>query len=84
MWNREKIEEKFKKYPDNSRYKALYKFATTTNCRRQILLDALGGEQAVCSGCDLCNSKFNLQNKGINDNLQIKDYEIALKKSALC
>ena len=78
LWNN-KDEQKFKKYPDNSRYKALYKFATTTNCRRQILLDALGGEQAVCSGCDLCNSKFNLQNKGINDNLQIKDYEIALK-----
>lgn len=78
LWNK-KDEQKFSKYPDNSRYKALYKFATTTNCRRQVLLDALGGEQAVCSGCDLCNSKFNLNNKGICDNLQIKDYEIALK-----
>ena len=41
------------------------KFAETADCRRQVLLDALGGEQAVCSGCDLCNArreKASLQN----------------------
>ena len=33
----------------------MYKFAEAKTCRRQILLDALGGEKAVCSGCDICN-----------------------------
>ena len=42
------------KHPENSRERVLYKFAENTDCRRQILLDALGGEQAVCSGCDNC------------------------------
>ena len=28
-------------------------------CRRQVLLDALGAEQAVCSGCDLCDARRN-------------------------
>ena len=42
------------KHPENSRERVLYKFAESTDCRRQILLDALGGEQAVCSGCDNC------------------------------
>lgn len=78
LWNK-KDEKKFIRYSDESRYKVLFHFATTNNCRRQVLLDALGGEQAVCSGCDLCNKKYNLQNKGINDNLEIKDYELALK-----
>ena len=32
------------------------KFAESSTCRRQILLDALGGEQAVCSGCDVCRT----------------------------
>lgn len=32
-------------------------FAEATTCRRQVLLDALGGEQAVCEGCDVCLSK---------------------------
>jgi len=32
-------------------------FAETTECRRQVLLDALGAEQAVCSGCDLCDAR---------------------------
>ena len=42
------------KFPENSRERVLYKFAESKSCRRQILLDALGGEQAVCSGCDNC------------------------------
>lgn len=33
------------------------RFAETTDCRRQVLLDALGAEQAVCSGCDLCDAR---------------------------
>lgn len=42
--------------PD-SRQAYIKKFAETTECRRQVLLDALGGEQAYCSGCDVCEEK---------------------------
>ena len=39
---------------DSRRGGALAPFAEAATCRRQVLLDALGGEQAVCSGCDVC------------------------------
>lgn len=32
-------------------------FAETKECRRQVLLNALDAEQAVCSGCDLCDAR---------------------------
>ena len=41
-------------YKAGSREAALRDFAETTSCRRQVLLDALGAEQAACSGCDIC------------------------------
>ena len=41
-------------YKAGSREAALRDFAETLSCRRQVLLDALGAEQAVCSGCDVC------------------------------
>ena len=41
-------------YKPGSREAALRDFAETTSCRRQVLLDALGAEQAACSGCDIC------------------------------
>lgn len=44
-------------FPCGSREGALREFAETKECRRQVLLDALGAEKAVCSGCDLCNLK---------------------------
>ncbi|MBP5568133.1 MAG: ATP-dependent DNA helicase RecQ [Treponema sp.] len=47
----------FGAYPVTSREYQMKKFAETADFRRQILLDALGGEQAVCSGCDLCNAR---------------------------
>lgn len=37
-----------------SRERVLKSFAESTTCRRQVLLDALGGEQAACDGCDVC------------------------------
>lgn len=40
-----------------SRQYVLKKFAESHSCRRQVLLDALGGEQAICSGCDICDAK---------------------------
>lgn len=47
----------FSVYKETSREVVIKKFAETTECRRQVLLDALGAEQAVCSGCDLCNER---------------------------
>ena len=47
----------FEKVPLKSRERVLKKFAEAKSCRRQILLDALGGEQAICSGCDICDTK---------------------------
>ena len=47
--------EAAKKFQEGSRGRVLSVFAETTSCRRQVLLDALGGEQAVCSGCDNCD-----------------------------
>ena len=58
LWSQED-RVKFAQFPVSSRNSALRLFAETTECRRQILLDALGAEQAVCSGCDICDSKAN-------------------------
>jgi len=45
---------KAQKFTKGSREHVLADFAEATTCRRQILLNALGGEQTVCSGCDVC------------------------------
>lgn len=45
---------KYSRFPENSREKVLADFAQSSTCRRQILLDALGGEKAACDGCDVC------------------------------
>ena len=34
--------------------RTLAPFAESSTCRRQVLIDALGGEPTVCSGCDVC------------------------------
>lgn len=44
-------------YGEKSRQAYIKHFAETTECRRQVLLDALGGEQAYCSGCDVCENR---------------------------
>lgn len=54
LWSHENAKNALN-YSENSRERVLYKFAEAKSCRRQILLDALGGEKAVCSGCDICN-----------------------------
>lgn len=56
LWSQEDY-EKYSHFPRDSRNAALLRFAETSDCRRQVLLDALGAEQAVCSGCDLCDSR---------------------------
>ena len=44
----------FGEFSDDSRESSMRLFAETDDCRRQVLLDALGGEKAYCEGCDLC------------------------------
>ena len=44
-----------KEFAKGSRERVLADFAEASTCRRQVLLDALGAEQAACSGCDICN-----------------------------
>lgn len=61
-------------FPEGSREAALRQFAETKDCRRQVLLDALGAEKAACAGCDLCNDRA----KGITKHV-LCDYEYALK-----
>ena len=53
VWSPEDT-RKYKRFPENSRTRVLLDFATTKDCRRQVLLDALGAEQAPCKGCDNC------------------------------
>jgi len=53
-------------FAKGSREAAMREFAETTDCRRQVLLDALGAEKAVCSGCDLCNERKEIAEKGMS------------------
>ena len=41
---------------EGSRERALGNFAMSKTCRRQNILDYLGGEERVCSGCDICDA----------------------------
>ena len=65
---------KFDSFGKNSRQYSMKIFAETTECRRQVLLNALGAEQAVCSGCDVCDEK-----NGIKEKDEPSDWQIALK-----
>lgn len=47
----------FSRYGKGSRERVMKEFAEAYTCRRQILLDALKGEQAACDGCDVCINK---------------------------
>lgn len=69
---------KFSQFSQTSREHSMMEFAETKNCRRQVLLDALGAEQAFCSGCDNCNNKdFSKKQKKLND--WEKTYELIRK-----
>ncbi len=46
---------------DKRHFPALAGYAHTTRCRRQFLLDYLDGEQATCSGCDICEQEAKAQ-----------------------
>lgn len=66
LWNFEDS-LRFAEFPSGSRKAALREFAGTKSCRRQVLLDALGAEQAVCSGCDICHGKALLKTDSYRD-----------------
>lgn len=55
LWNFDDS-ERLANLPIESRERVMKKFAESESCRRQVLLDVLGGEQVVCSGCDICES----------------------------
>lgn len=75
LWNFEDS-LKFSEFQPGTRKAALKDFAETNDCRRQVLLDALGAEKAVCSGCDNCRKK-ELENKIFE---RKKKYFYAMKK----
>lgn len=82
LWNFEDS-LRFAEFPSGSRKAALREFAGTRSCRRQVLLDALGAEQAVCSGCDICRGKALLKNDSYRDEKN-SERKTSGKKSLRC
>ena len=64
LWSRADDFER-EKFPVGSRERVLLEFARSQNCRRQVLLDALGGEKVICAGCDICDGRAEARQKGI-------------------
>ena len=64
LWSRADDFER-RKFPAGSRERVLLEFAQSKSCRRQVLLDALGGEKALCAGCDICDGRNSARQKGI-------------------
>lgn len=69
---------KYSAYKKGSRQAAMMDFAQTKDCRRQVLLDALGAEKAYCHGCDLCQER-QAEKEGKKMRNQPCDFEEALK-----
>lgn len=82
LWNFEDS-LRFAEFPSGSRKAALMEFAGTRNCRRQVLLDALGAEQAVCSGCDICRGKVLLKTDSYSHEKN-SESKTSRKKSLRC
>ncbi len=56
VWGPEDTESYKSRLAQNQtgRSTAMGRFALSSTCRRQVLLDELGAEQAACDGCDIC------------------------------
>ncbi|WP_191018181.1 RecQ family ATP-dependent DNA helicase [Treponema zioleckii] len=65
---------RYRQAPLGSRERAMGDFVLNKTCRRQFMLDYLGGEEAKCSGCDICDAR--------NQGKQI-DYEASDAKKVL-
>lgn len=74
IWNQADT-KRWKNAAKGSREKAVGDFALAKSCRRQIMLDYLGGEKAVCSGCDVCD----VRQTGKTLSYKADDAEIVLK-----
>ncbi|WP_294427410.1 RecQ family ATP-dependent DNA helicase [uncultured Treponema sp.] len=72
IWNHAD-EIRWRQASEGSRERALGDFALSKTCRRQMILDYLGGEQAVCSGCDICDAA----QKGTKIDYKAWDAELA-------
>ena len=81
LWNADD-RKKFAGFTKGSRKAAIREFAETTSCRRQVLLDALGAEQAVCDGCDICDSKKTMPQKSRYSEKTVLQRGINFYKSA--
>ena len=79
LWN-EEDSIKFEQFKKGSRKAAMKEFAESDKCRRQTLLDALGAEEAFCSGCDICDSKKMIKKKEESFPVKIIDKAIKLHK----
>lgn len=62
LWSQED-RKRFAEFKTGTRKAALKDFAEATDCRRQVLLNALGAEQAVCDGCDICENREWFSNR---------------------
>lgn len=82
LWSQEDS-LKFCAFPDSSRNAALRHFALGSSCRRQVLLDALGAEQAVCSGCDICDSASFEKRNGFLQKKFFRHFPVVLTASSL-
>lgn len=56
VWNHADLVH-WRQAKEGSRERALGDFALSRTCRRQMILDYLGGEETVCSGCDVCDAE---------------------------
>ncbi|MBB5224819.1 RecQ family ATP-dependent DNA helicase [Treponema ruminis] len=63
IWNHADF-VRWRQAEEGSRERALGDFALSKTCRRQMILDYLGGEETVCSGCDICD--VNAKNQKIS------------------
>ncbi|MBR4631014.1 MAG: ATP-dependent DNA helicase RecQ [Treponema sp.] len=56
IWNHADF-ARYENSEKGSRERVMGDFVLEKNCRRQFMLDYLGGEKTVCSGCDLCDAR---------------------------
>lgn len=69
LWSKQDEERVLKQSKEKgARYAVLADFADAVTCRREVLLKALGEENCVCSGCDVCE-KTALSEAGDAENL---------------
>ena len=74
IWNHADM-NRYEKAPPESRERVMGDFVLEKNCRRQFMLDYLGGEKTVCSGCDLCDAR----KAGRNVSVRAEDAEFAFR-----